>query len=127
MSALDERERIVVCLNFGDSGQVVARQHVRGVKILASTHPDRTKLDADLLLRPNEGLIGRFPGETGISIAWAVLDRASRGWRGLTMTPAGLRQLQDLRRSLLHPPRQLRPQHTPDNASSTTETVSATA
>ena len=73
-------------------------------------------------------VIGRFPGETScISIAWAVLDRASRGWRGLTMTPAGLRQLQDLRRSLLHPPRQLRPQHTPDSASSTTESVSATA
>ena len=48
-------------------------------------------------------VIGRFPGETScISILWAVLDRASRGWRGLTMTPAGLRQLQDLRRSLLH-------------------------
>src|ERR1700757_1680381 len=73
-------------------------------------------------------VIGRFPGETScISIAWAVLDRASRGWRGLTMPPAGLRQLQDLRRSLLHPPRQLRPQHTPDSASSTTESVSATA
>ena len=73
-------------------------------------------------------VIGRFPGETScISIAWAVLDRASRGWRGLTMTPAGLRQLQDLRRSLLQPPRQLRPQQTPDSASSTTETVSATA
>ena len=54
-------------------------------------------------------VIGRFPGETScISIVWAVLDRASRGWRGLTMTPAGLRQLQDLRRSLLHPPRQVR-------------------
>jgi putative transposase len=73
-------------------------------------------------------VIGRFPGETScISIAWAVLDRASRGWRGLTMTPAGLRQLQDLRRSLLQPPRQLRPRHTPDSASSTTETASATA
>ncbi|MDM3909716.1 transposase [Mycobacterium intracellulare subsp. chimaera] len=60
-------------------------------------------------------VIGRFPGETSCnSIAWAVLDRASRGWRGLTMTPAGLRQLQDLRRSLLQPPRQLWPQHTPD-------------
>jgi putative transposase len=55
-------------------------------------------------------VIGRFPGETSaISIVWAVLDRASRGWRGLTMTPAGLRQLQDLRRSLLQPPCQLRP------------------
>jgi transposase-like protein len=73
-------------------------------------------------------VIGRFPGETScISIAWAVLDRASRGWRGLTMTPAGLRQLEDLRRSLLQPPQQLRPQHTPDSATSTSEAVSATA
>ena len=40
---------------------------------------------------------------------WAVLDRASRGWRGFTMTADGLRLLQDLRRSLLDPPRQLRP------------------
>jgi putative transposase len=38
-----------------------------------------------------------------------VLDRASGGWRGLTMTADGLRLLQDLRRSLLDPPRQLRP------------------
>jgi hypothetical protein len=59
-------------------------------------------------------VIGRFPGETScISIVWAVLDRASRGWRGLTMTPTGLRLLQDLRRSLLEPPRQLRPRPTP--------------
>jgi putative transposase len=35
---------------------------------------------------------------------WAVLDRASRGWRGVTQTPAGLRLLQDLRRQLLDPP-----------------------
>ncbi|HEY6314232.1 MAG TPA: hypothetical protein VIY52_26020, partial [Streptosporangiaceae bacterium] len=38
-----------------------------------------------------------------------VLDRASRGWRGLTMTSDGLRLLQDVRRSLLDPPAQLRP------------------
>jgi putative transposase len=38
-----------------------------------------------------------------------VLDRASRGRRGLTMTADGLRLLQDLRRSLPDPPRQLRP------------------
>ncbi len=37
-----------------------------------------------------------------------MLDRAARGWRGLTMTSDGLRLLQDLRRSLLEPPRQLR-------------------
>jgi putative transposase len=50
-------------------------------------------------------VIGRLPGETTcLSLVWAVLDRASRGWRGLTMTPKGLRLLQDLRRQLLHPP-----------------------
>jgi hypothetical protein len=32
-----------------------------------------------------------------------VLDRASRGWRGVIMTPAAVRQLQELRRQLLHP------------------------
>jgi putative transposase len=54
-------------------------------------------------------VIGRLPGETScISLVWAVLDRASRGWRGFTMTPAGLRLLQDLRRTLLEPPTPLR-------------------
>jgi putative transposase len=55
-------------------------------------------------------VIGRLPGETScLTLVWAVLDRASRGWRGLTMTSEGLRLLRDLRRSLLDPPRQLRP------------------
>ena len=50
-------------------------------------------------------VIGRLPGESScLSLVWAVLDRASRGWRGLTMTPKALRLLQDLRRHLLHPP-----------------------
>jgi hypothetical protein len=50
-------------------------------------------------------VIGRLPGERScLSLVWAVLDRASRGWRGLTMTPKALRLLQDLRRQLLHPP-----------------------
>jgi transposase-like protein len=54
-------------------------------------------------------VIGRLPGETScLTLVWAVLDRASAGWRGLAMTPDGLRLLQDLRRSLLEPPRQLR-------------------
>jgi transposase-like protein len=55
-------------------------------------------------------VIGRLPGETScLTLVWAVLDRASRGWRGFTMTAAGLRLLQDLRRSLLEPPARLRP------------------
>jgi transposase-like protein len=47
-------------------------------------------------------VIGRLPGEqTCLSLVWAVLDRASKGWRGLTMTPKALRRLQDLRREVL--------------------------
>ena len=55
-------------------------------------------------------VIGRFPGETScVSLVWAVLDRAARGWRGFTMTPVALRTLHDLRRALLEPPTHLRP------------------
>jgi putative transposase len=59
-------------------------------------------------------VIGRFPGETScVSLVWAVLDRAARGWRGFAMTSKGLRTLQDLRRALLQPPTQLHPAATP--------------
>ena len=74
-------------------------------------------------------VIGRLPGETScLTLVWAVLDRASRGWRGLAMTADGLRLLQDLRRSLLEPPRQLRPRTvTPAQPDDQPETVRATA
>jgi putative transposase len=74
-------------------------------------------------------VIGRLPGETScLTLVWAVLDRASAGWRGLTMTADGLRLLQDLRRSLLEPPRQLRPHTvTKTPADDMPETVRATA
>jgi putative transposase len=73
-------------------------------------------------------VIGRLPGETScLTLVWAVLDRASRGWRGLTMTSDGLRLLQDLRRSLLEPPRQLRPRTvTATRDEERTDNVSAT-
>ncbi|MCA2220732.1 hypothetical protein LDL49_05735 [Nonomuraea sp. NEAU-L178] len=59
-------------------------------------------------------VIVRFPGETScVSLVWAVLDRAARGWRGFTSTSTGLRILQDLRRALLHPPTQLHPTDDP--------------
>ena len=46
-------------------------------------------------------MIGGLPGEhSSLSLMWAVLDRAARGWRGVVMTPAGVRLLQDLRRQL---------------------------
>jgi putative transposase len=74
-------------------------------------------------------VIGRLPGETScLTLVWAVLDRASRGWRGLTMTSGGLRLLQDLRRSLLDPPRQLRARTvTSSQDADTTPNVSAIA
>jgi len=49
-------------------------------------------------------VIGRLPDERScVSLVWAVLDRASRGWPGVTQTPPGLRLLQDLRRQLVEP------------------------
>jgi putative transposase len=54
-------------------------------------------------------VIGRLPGEAScLNLVWAVLDRASRGWRGMTMTPAGTRLLADLRHQLLDPPTPIR-------------------
>jgi len=54
-------------------------------------------------------VIGRLPGETScVSLVWAVLDRASRGWRGFTVTANGTRLLHDLRRQLLKPPTSIR-------------------
>ncbi len=52
-------------------------------------------------------VIGRLPGERScLSLVWAVLDRASKGWRGVEMTPTVVRHLQHLRRELLTPPHQ---------------------
>lgn len=66
-------------------------------------------------------VIGRLPGEHSCtSLVWAVLDRASTGWRGFTMTAAALRLLHDLRRALLELPAELRtlgePRPLPDQA-----------
>jgi putative transposase len=43
-------------------------------------------------------VIGRLPGERScLSLVWAVLDRAGRGWRGVDLRPASVRHLQQLR------------------------------
>ena len=70
-------------------------------------------------------VIGRLPGEVSCTkLVWAVLERASRSWRGFTLTSAGLRLLQDLRRQLLSPPTPLRKT---SSTQATTETVTAVA
>ena len=58
-------------------------------------------------------VIGRLPGERScLSLVWAVLDRASKGWRGVKHTPTTTRLLADLRRQLLEPPRSIAPSPT---------------
>ena len=48
-----------------------------------------------------------WPAITGPTLppVWAVPHRATAGWRGVNVTSHSLRLLQDLRRSLLEPPR----------------------
>jgi transposase-like protein len=61
-------------------------------------------------------VIGRLPGEHSCtSLIWAVLDRASAGWRGFAITPAGQRLLADLRHTLHDPPAQLHQPNSPPN------------
>jgi putative transposase len=46
-------------------------------------------------------VIGRLPGERScLSLVWAVLDRASRGWCGVQQTLGSIRLLAELRREL---------------------------
>lgn len=62
-------------------------------------------------------VIGRLPGERScLSLVWAVLDRAGRGWRGVDMSPRAVRLLQDLRRELFGPPAQLEREEVIDEA-----------
>jgi transposase-like protein len=113
---LADREGLTACLRFP------AEHHNR---VRHSNFIERTFGET----RRRTKVIGRLPGETScLTLVWAVLDRASRGWRGLTMTSDGLRLLQDLRRSLLEPPRQLRTRTvTATQDDDRPENVSATA
>jgi transposase-like protein len=89
---LDDRDSLTVYLRF-------PRQH--WTRVRHSNFIERTFGET----RRRVKVIGRLPGEHScVSLVWAVLDRASTGWRGFTMTPAGLRLLADLRRNLHDPP-----------------------
>src|SRR5512132_1225855 len=55
---------------------------------LAADPPHPTCWSGPLEARRRAKVIGRLPGERSwLSLVWAVLDRASRRWRGLTSTP----------------------------------------
>ena len=50
-------------------------------------------------VRRRTKIIARFPGETSaLSLIWAVLELASRGWRGITMSPKAVAEIERLRR-----------------------------
>jgi putative transposase len=71
-------------------------------------------------------VIGRLPGEAScLNLVCDVLDRASRGWCGIAMTPTGTRLLNDLRRQLLNPPTPIRRPDT--TTTSEPETAAAVA
>src|SRR5512143_2592711 len=108
---LDDRDSLTVYLRF-------PREH--WTRVRHSNFIERTFGET----RRRVKVIGRLPGEHNcLSLVWAVLDRASAGWRGFTMTPTGLRQLQDLRRSLLDPPARLPARDTAPAAPETVEAV----
>jgi len=92
---LDDRDSLTVYLRF-------PREH--WTRVRHSNFIERTFGET----RRRVKVIGRLPGEHScLKLVWAVLDRASAGWRGFTITPAGLRLLADLRRSLHDKPARL--------------------
>jgi putative transposase len=67
------------------------RKRIRSTNLLERTFVE---------VRRRTKVIGRFPGETSaLALIWAVLELASRGWRGVTMTPRAVAQIERLRRA----------------------------
>ena len=72
------------------------RKRIRSTNLLERTFVE---------VRRRTKIIGRFPGETSaLSLIWAVLELASRGWRGITMTPRAVAEIDRLRRGCAHVP-----------------------
>jgi transposase-like protein len=68
------------------------RKRVRSTNLLERTFVE---------VRRRTKVIGRFPGETSaLCLIWAVLELASRGWRGVVMTPSSVAEIERLRRGL---------------------------
>jgi transposase-like protein len=87
----DDFEHLIVYLRFP------AEHHAR---IRHSNFIERTFGET----RRRVKVIGRLPGERScLSLVWAVLDRASRGWRGVQQTIPSIRRLAELRRELFDP------------------------
>jgi len=87
MKTIDEHADQLVChLRF----PLEHRKRTRSTNLLERTFVE---------VRRRTKIIGRFPGEiSALSLIWAVLELASRGWRGVTMTPKAVAQIERVRR-----------------------------
>jgi putative transposase len=87
MATIDEHvDQLVAHLRFPGEH----RKRTRSTNLLERTFVE---------VRRRTKIIGRFPGETSaLSLIWAVLELSSRGWRGITMTPRAVAQIDRLRR-----------------------------
>lgn len=84
------------------------RKRIRSTNLLERTFVE---------VRRRTKVIGRFPGETSaLSLVWAVLELTSRGWRGVTMTPRAVAEIERLRR---------RQNSEPDRSPTTEEVIAA--
>ena len=89
--ALDDRHALTAYLRF----PAEHHKRIRHTNLIERTFGET---------RRRTKVIGRLPGEAScLSLVWAVLDRASKGWRGLPYTPAITRHLTELRQRLHHP------------------------
>ena len=90
----DHADQLVAHLRF----PLEHRKRTRSTNLLERTFVE---------VRRRTKVIGRFPGETSaLSLIWAVLELASRGWRGITMTPRAVAEIERLRRGHAHVPAQ---------------------
>src|SRR5450755_771148 len=87
MKPIDEHiDQLVAHLRF----PLAHRKRTRSTNLLERTFVE---------VRRRTKIIGRFPGETSaLSLIWAVLELSSRGWRGVTMTPKAVAQIERIRR-----------------------------
>ena len=86
MKTIDDHvDQLVAHLRF----PTMHRKRTRSTNLLERTFVE---------VRRRTKIIGRFPGETStLSLIWAVLELSSRGWRGVTMTPKAVAQIERIR------------------------------
>lgn len=88
MKTIDEhQDQLAAHLRFPSEH----RKRLRSTNLLERTFVE---------VRRRTKVIGRFPGETSaLTLIWAVLELTSRGWRGVTMTPRAVAEIERIRRA----------------------------